>query len=117
MSNDIEEVPEILEANAELFKSKNEDYGNSRQISGEISDILIDGSLELESQNQHIIYGLQTRLLDKMIRAFHLQWNISNENHESLVDTYKDLSNYAAMLAHEEQRRAEVEKFDTIAGE
>jgi hypothetical protein len=101
----IQTVTQILEENAELFQSKNDDYGNSRQLSGEIMDMIIEGELTLEECPDYIIMGLQTRLLDKVIRSFHLQWNKDDHNHESLVDTYKDLSNYAAMLAHEEQRR------------
>ena len=78
----------IKNAHAELtdiFERKNKDYGNSFE----------------ESLEKHGIIAAVVRMEDKMLRLTNLSKNESEQlvNDESLIDTLKDLSNYALMTA------------------
>lgn len=69
----------------DIFKKKNSDYGNS-----------FENSLQ-----EHGIIAAIVRMEDKMSRLSNLSNNKSNQkvNDESIIDTLKDLSNYALMTA------------------
>jgi hypothetical protein len=43
------------------------------------------------------LVGINVRMHDKMMRAQHLRRTGAEPNHESLVDTYRDLANYAVI--------------------
>lgn len=78
----------IKNAHAELtdiFERKNKDYGNSFE----------------ESLEKHGLIAAVVRMEDKMLRLTNLSKNESEQfvNDESLIDTLKDLSNYALMTA------------------
>lgn len=69
----------------EIFKKKNSDYGNSFE----------------KSLQEHGIIAAVIRIEDKMSRLINLSKNKSNQkvDDESIIDTLKDLSNYALMTA------------------
>lgn len=69
----------------EIFKKKNSDYGNSFE----------------KSLQEHGIIAAIIRMEDKMSRLTNLSKNNSNQkvDDESIIDTLKDLSNYALMTA------------------
>ena len=69
----------------DIFKKKNSDYGNSFE----------------KSLQEHGIIAAIVRMEDKMSRLSNLSNNKSNQkvNDESIIDTLKDLSNYALMTA------------------
>ena len=69
----------------DIFKKKNSDYGNSFE----------------KSLQEHGIIAAIVRMEDKMSRLYNLSNNKSNQkvNDESIIDTLKDLSNYALMTA------------------
>jgi hypothetical protein len=78
----------IKNAHAELtdiFERKNKDYGNSFE----------------ESLEKHGLIAAVVRMEDKMLRLTNLSKNESEQlvSDESLIDTLKDLSNYALMTA------------------
>lgn len=78
----------IKNAHAELtdiFERKNKDYGNSFE----------------ESLEKHGLIAAVVRMEDKMLRLTNLSKKESEQlvNNESLIDTLKDLSNYALMTA------------------
>lgn len=78
----------IKNAHAELtdiFKKKNADYGNSFE----------------ESLEKHGLIAAVVRMEDKMLRLTSLSKNDTEQlvSDESLIDTLKDLSNYALMTA------------------
>lgn len=78
----------IKNAHAELtdiFKKKNADYGNSFE----------------ESLEKHGLIAAVVRMEDKMLRLTNLSKNDTEQlvSDESLIDTLKDLSNYALMTA------------------
>lgn len=69
----------------DIFERKNKDYGNSFE----------------ESLEKHGLIAAVVRMEDKMLRLTNLSKNESEQlvNDESLIDTLKDLSNYALMTA------------------
>lgn len=69
----------------EIFKKKNSDYGNSFE----------------KSLQEHGIISAIVRMEDKMRRLTNLSKQSSNQkvDDESIIDTLKDLSNYALMTA------------------
>ena len=69
----------------EIFKKKNSDYGNSFE----------------KSLQEHGIISAIVRMEDKMRRLTNLSKQTSNQkvDDESIIDTLKDLSNYALMTA------------------
>lgn len=78
----------IKKAHAELtdiFEKKNADYGNSFE----------------ESLEKHGLIAAVVRMEDKMLRLTNLSKNNTEQlvSDESLIDTLKDLSNYALMTA------------------
>lgn len=95
----------IKNAHAELtdiFERKNKDYGNSFE----------------ESLEKHGLIAAVVRMEDKMLRLSNLSKNQSEQlvKDESIIDTLKDLSNYALMTAvwlEQTQRLKEID--DKIA--
>lgn len=67
----------------EIFVNKNTDYGNSFE----------------ESLNKHGLIAAIVRMEDKMSRLNTLSKNEALVKDESIIDTLKDLSNYALMTA------------------
>lgn len=69
----------------DIFEKKNTDYGNSFE----------------ESLEKHGLIAAVVRMEDKMLRLTNLSKKESEQlvNDESLIDTLKDLSNYALMTA------------------
>ena len=84
---DSKETPEaeafkrIMQENFELYKRKNIDYGNSFTEQFQ------------EFKMQSVIFRLQ----DKVSRVKQLSMNPQEVSDESLIDTLRDLSNYAVM--------------------
>jgi len=93
---------EILEESGELYEEKEADYGQSWKLVGKTIKLWLDhlgqDSLELTNQQELNSFGLFTRRLDKMIRAFN-GWFCADEMqvNESVVETQEDMIPYAAM--------------------
>lgn len=82
------------------YREKNKDYGDSWRKVGEILHLLADGeTVELDSVNDHIAYGLYTRRLDKLARGYHGEFLADEMNFESIVDAHTDEMTYSAMQA------------------
>lgn len=91
---------DILSNGAETYRAKNEDYGDSWRKVGEILHSLAGGEpVTLESTEDHIAYGLLTRRLDKIARAYHGELLADNLNFEGVVDSHQDEAVYSAMSA------------------
>lgn len=98
---------EILSDGGETYARKNEDYGDSWRKVGRILHMLADGdTVELNSVEDHISYGLFTRRLDKLARAYHGEFVADEMNFESIVDSHEDEMTYAAMHSSNQQARA-----------
>lgn len=91
---------ELLADGAETYERKNDDYGDSWRKVGEILHNLADGEpVVLSSAEDHIAYGLLTRRLDKVARAYHGELLAEEQNFESVADSHEDEMVYAAMSA------------------
>lgn len=95
---------EILRENAETYKDKNSDYGDSWRLAGLTIALWLEHSgvdeltLPTDEGTWNSI-GLFTRRLDKMIRSFNAQFVVDELNFESTADAHEDESTYAAMHA------------------
>ena len=73
----VTQLANIQDKALELFKKKNNDYGNSFETYG--------------------LIGILVRLQDKINRCLTIADNCIRVNDETLLDTLLDLHNYAAM--------------------
>ena len=90
----------LLHDLADVYESKNDDYGNSWEVAGQLLWQMADGeSIELESAEDVIRFGLWTRRMDKIVRAFNGEHRTDDLNHESVMDTHADEAVYAVMQA------------------
>lgn len=93
------EPQDILQRGSETYATKNDDYGDSWRQVGEVLRMFGGDTIELETTEDHISYGLYTRRLDKFARAFHGEFVADEMNHEPVVDAHEDEMVYAAMHA------------------
>lgn len=102
---------DVLFEGAETYEKKNEDYGDSwRQVGEFLHEIAGDDGVVLETPEDFISFGLFTRRLDKLARAFNGEFNTDSLNFEDVVDAHEDESVYAAMHAsneHDKKRRVD----------
>jgi len=100
------QVSDTLIDGAETFEEKSEDYGMSWKIIGEILLMLNEGEpLTLKSKEDFVSFGLFTRRLDKIARAFNGEFSQDDMNFESVADSHMDSAVYAAMSAVNQQDR------------
>lgn len=91
---------DYLSDGAETYARKNKDYGDSWRKIGQILHLLADGEpVVLETPEDHISYGLYTRRLDKISRAFNGEFLADEMNFESIEDAHADEMVYASMSA------------------
>lgn len=98
---------EILEANAELFKQKNEDYGDSWRLAGEtLADWAehLDADVDVQDPQEAVSFGLYVQRIHKLIRAFNLEFGHGDPNNEPISESHRDESTYAAIhSSHSEE--------------
>ena len=108
---------EIMQDSQELYKKKNDDYGDSWKLVGKTLNLwrehLGQDSIELSNEQELNSFGLFTRRLDKMIRSFNA-WFVANELqiNESAVETQEDQVPYAAMHTQLAEEYAAMEYSD-----
>ena len=95
---------EILSRNADTYRRKNADYGDSWRLVGETMALWLQhtGQEELHVPADPDALnglGLFTRRLDKVIRAFNAEYVVDELNFESTADAHEDESTYSAMHA------------------
>ena len=104
------EVSDTLIDGAETFEEKSEDYGMSWKLIGEILLMLNEGEpLTLETKEDFVSFGLFTRRLDKVARAFNGEFRQDDLNFESVADSHMDSAVYAAMSAVNQRDRQSAE--------
>ena len=97
-NDDSRSVADILEEGSETFETKEEDYGQSWKLAGKMLNMMSgDETVELETDEDFIRFGLFTRRLDKVVRAFQGEFCSEEMNHESVQDSLEDEMVYAAM--------------------
>lgn len=90
MKTDLEIFDEICKENRDIYISKNKDYGKSVST----------------TYNDFGIVSFIVRLTDKMERIKTLYKNgEQNVSDEKMVDTLRDLSNYAILAMIEERKK------------
>ena len=95
---------EILTQNAETYRDKNADYGDSWKLAGKTLALWLQHAgvdelrLPADEDTMNSI-GLFTRRLDKIIRAFNAEFVVDELNFESTADAHEDESTYSAMHA------------------
>ena len=91
---------EILKDNAELYKQKNEDYGDSWKLAGYTLAMWadrLDGDVDMQDPDEAISFGLYVQRIHKLIRAFNLEFGHGDPNNEPIAESHRDESTYAAM--------------------
>ncbi|QSG06343.1 hypothetical protein [Halapricum desulfuricans] len=100
----MEDPDTILRRNAETYRQKNDDYGDSWRLVGKTLALWLEHagveSLSLPANEDTMnSLGLFTRRMDKMIRAFNAEFVVDELNFESTADAHEDESTYSAMHA------------------
>lgn len=91
-------VPEAIKAWAAKFENKNDNYGNSWLLTGETFSLWFPQGLTLNSARKQVMHGLITRMLDKLIRAAHIELaGTQDKVGEKASETFFDLGVYAFM--------------------
>lgn len=113
------EPDDILFGGAETYEEKNDDYGDSWRKIGTIMHMLANGQpITLETPEDHISYGLFTRRMDKIARAFNGEFCADDMNFESVKDAHEDEMVYAAMHAsNQNDRTPDIPDLDSIVSE
>jgi hypothetical protein len=110
---------EVLESAKTLYEDKEEDYGASWRLTGEILSEIIKTQgkeeITIPAEPEYLIaFGLYTRRLDKLVRSFNGTFIADEMNvDESVTETVKDQAPYAAMqttIAQEMQAEQEKEE-------
>jgi hypothetical protein len=106
-------VPKAIKAWAAKFENKNDNYGNSWLLTGETFALWFPQGLTLNTPRKQIMHGLLTRMLDKMIRAAHLELaDVQDKVGEKASETFFDLGVYAFMAGVACFMEAGVEAFE-----
>ncbi len=101
-------VIKLFNEKKELFEAKNENYGSAWLKSGEITTYFLDDKdVILTTLNDHNIFQLYGRILEKLIRFVNIRFGGINEKvGEKVAETMGDISVIALMIAeiskHEE---------------
>lgn len=98
---------EILNDGGHTYNEKNDDYGDSWRMVGQFLWMLSNDGITLETEEDFISFGLYTRRLDKLARAFNGEFNDDDLNFEDVVDSHEDEMVYASMHAANQRDRAE----------
>lgn len=84
----------------DTYKSKNANYGQSWLLSGETLSLWFPDGIVLDTPRKLVIQGLITRMLDKIIRAAHLELTAETDKvGEAASETFRDLGVYGFMAA------------------
>lgn len=94
---------EILRNNAELYERKNEDYGGSWRLAGELFAAMAEScdfdEIDPTDEAEMISVGLFYQRLHKQIRSANLEFGTGDPNNEPIAESHRDESTYAAMHA------------------
>lgn len=100
------EPEDFLFEGAQVYEDKNDDYGDSwRQVGRFMKQLAGPDGITLETEEDFISFGLFTRRLDKLARAFNGEFLSDEMNFESIIDAHQDESVYAAMAASNQSER------------
>lgn len=97
-------VTKIMERWTDTYRKKNSNYGNSWLLTGQTMFLWFPKGLKIDTPRKFIMFGLMTRMLDKIIRAAQLELaaesdKVGEKSSESLGDlgVYGFMSSAAAL--------------------
>ena len=100
-------VPQLMEEAAEIYKLKNQDYGDSYKIFGKVMEAIFPDGLQLSTVSEFNKIGVLTMTLTKIIRYANLftkrQKDGGEPTYEAIKDTVLDKGVYSFMLAELEE--------------
>lgn len=100
MTDTHDDPAEILRELADLYERKNEAYGDSWRVCGDILYLMAGGPTEisLDSPEDWMRLGLYTRRVDKLCRAFNGEFgDIDAMDFEAIRDSHEDEAVYGVM--------------------
>lgn len=93
-------VIDIMGTWLETYKSKNSNYGSSWLLTGQTMALWFPKGIKVDSARKFVMLGLTVRMLDKLIRAAHLELTSEEDKvGERSSETYGDLGVYGFMAA------------------
>lgn len=93
-------VLDIMQQWSNTYKDKNANYGASWLLSAQTLSLWFPEGLKIDSTRKFIMFGLLVRMLDKIIRAAHLELTTEKDKvGEASSDTFSDLGVYSFMAA------------------
>jgi hypothetical protein len=66
-------VTKMMERWTDTYKRKNQNYGNSWQLTGQILALVFPEGVTLDTPRKFIVIGMVTRMLDKILRYARLE--------------------------------------------
>jgi hypothetical protein len=93
-------VSSIMAQWTDTYKKKNSNYGSSWLLTGETLSLWFPQGITLDTPRKFVMIGLVFRMLDKIIRASHLELTAEKDKvDEQSSETFGDLGVYAFMAA------------------
>ena len=85
---------------ADIYKKKNANYGAAWLLSGQTMSLWFPQGVTIDTPRKFIMFGLTVRMLDKIIRAAHLELTVEKDKvGEKSSESYGDLGVYGFMSA------------------
>lgn len=91
-------VTKIMERWTDTYRNKNSNYGNSWLLTGQTMALWFPQGLKIDTPRKFIMFGLTVRMLDKIIRAAHLELTTEQDKvGEKSSESFGDLGVYGFM--------------------
>jgi hypothetical protein len=91
-------VLKIMERWTGTYRAKNSNYGNSWLLTGQTMHIWFPAGVTIDTPRKFIMFGLITRMLDKIIRAAQLELTAEKDQvGEKSGESFGDLGVYGFM--------------------
>jgi hypothetical protein len=72
-------VTKMMERWTDTYRKKNENYGNSWQLTGQILSLVFPEGVTLDTPRKFIVIGMVTRMLDKILRYARLELTVEKD--------------------------------------
>ena len=90
----------LMEQWTSTYKKKNANYGSSWLLTGETMSLWFPQGVVIDTPRKFIMFGLTVRMLDKIIRAAHLELTPEQDKvNEASSESFGDLGVYSFMAA------------------
>lgn len=111
-TSSVSETPDdVLSDSAELYRQKNDDYGEAWRLAGETIALWADtagvDTVDPTDERQMVSLCLWVQRLHKLVRGFNLEYSGDEPTFESVTESHRDELTYAAMHAVEAMQRGD----------